>query len=162
MTVVALDGSVLAEFPFDPPATSPGNVVFSPEGTLLAAGGRILAVFDTRNWRALWEADAHDGGVFHLDFSPDGGSIVTTGSDGFVRLWNAGDGRLLQEISLGEDWAKAVAFADDRHILIGTSSGLVASLTLDVDELVEIGRSRVTRTLTEQECQTYLHLDTCP
>ena len=163
VTVVALDGSVLAEFPFDPPATGPGNIVFNPEGTLLAAGGRSLAVYDTRNWRPLWQIDdAHDGGVLHLDFSPDGRRIVTTGSDGFVRLWNAGDGTLLQEISMGDDWAKAVAFTDDHHVLVGTLSGLVAGLTFDVDELVEIGRSRLTRTLTEQECQTYLHLDACP
>ena len=162
VTVVALDGSVLAELPFDPPAAGPGNVVFNPEGTLLATGGRSLAVYDTRNWSPLWQSDAHDGGVLHLDFSPDGQFIVTTGSDGFVRLWNAADGTRLQEISLGDDWAKAVAFTDDHHVVIGTFSGLVAGLTFDVNELLEIGRSRLTRTLTEQECQTYLHLDACP
>jgi hypothetical protein len=87
---------------------------------------------------------------------------VTTGSDGFVRLWDARDGSLLQVIAMGEDWAKAVAFTDDRHVVVGTLNELVAGLTFDVDDLVEIGRSRVTRTLTDQECRTYLHLDTCP
>jgi hypothetical protein len=45
---------------------------------------------------------------------------------------------------------------------VGTLNGLVASLTFDVDELVRIGRSRVTRSLTAQECRTYLHLNRCP
>jgi WD40 repeat protein len=162
VAIVGLDGSVLAEFPLEPPATSAGHIAFSPDGSLLAAGGDRLAVFDTRSWAVLWQVDAHDGGVFHLDFSPDGRSIVTTGSDGFIRLWDTRDGRLLQVIPMGEDWAKAVAFTDDRHVVVGTLSGLVAGLTFDVDELVQIGRSRVTRTLTDQECRTYLHLDTCP
>ena len=135
---------------------------FSPDGSLLAAGGSRLEVFDTKSWTVLWQVDAHDGGVFHLDFSPNSRSIVTTGPDGFVRLWDARDGSLLQAISMGEDYGKAVAFTDDRHVVVGTLNGLVAGLTFDIDELVRIGRSRVTRTLTDQECRTYLHLDTCP
>jgi WD40 repeat protein len=162
VTVVGLDRSVLAEFPFEPPATSAGHVAFSPDGSLLATGGSQLKVFDTKSWTVLWQVEAHDGGVFHMDFSPNGRSIVTTGPDGFVRLWDARDGSLLQAVSMGEDYGKAVAFTDDRHVLVGTLNGLVAGLTFDIDELVEIGRSRVTRTLTDQECRTYLHLDTCP
>jgi WD40 repeat protein len=162
VTVVGLDRSVLAEFPFEPPATSAGHIAFSPDGTLLATGGSQLKVFDTKGWTVLWQVDAHDGGVFHLDFSPNSRSIVTTGPDGFVRLWDARDGSLLQAISMGEDYGKAIAFTDDRHVVVGTLNGLVAGLTFDIDELVRIGRSRVTRTLTDQECRTYLHLDTCP
>jgi WD40 repeat protein len=162
VTVVGLDRSVLAEFPFEPPATSAGQIAFSPDGTLLATGGSQLKVFDTKSWTVLWQVDAHDGGVFHLDFSPNSQSIVTTGPDGFVRQWDARDGSLLQAISMGEDYGKAVAFTDDRHVVVGTLNGLVAGLTFDIDELVRIGRSRVTRTLTDQECRTYLHLDTCP
>jgi WD40 repeat protein len=160
--VLGLDRSVLAEFPLEPPATSAGHIAFSPDGSLLAAGGSQLKVFDTKSWTVLWQVDAHNGGVFDLDFSPDGRSIVTTGFDGFVRLWDARDGSLLQTISLGEDYGKAVAFTDDRHVIVGTQNGLVAGLTFDVDELLRIGLSRVTRTLTDQECRTYLHLDTCP
>jgi hypothetical protein len=161
VTIVGLDRSVLAEFPLDKPAVGAGHIAFSPDGSLLAAGGAQLKVFDTKGWTLLWQVDAHDGGVFHLDVSPDSRSIVTTGTDGFVRLWDARDGSLLQAISMGEDYGKAVAFTDDRHVVVGTVNGLVAGLTFDIDELVRIGRSRVTRRLTDQECRTYLHLDRC-
>jgi hypothetical protein len=33
---------------------------------------------------------------------------------------------------------------------------------LDVDELVKLAESRLTRSFTEEECQTYLHLERCP
>ena len=126
------------------------------------AGGNQLEVFDTASWGTRWRSHAHDGGVFHLDVSPSGRSIVTTGPDGFVRLWSAEDGSLLHAISLGDDYGKAVAFTDDRHVVVGTQEGLVTGLTFDVDELLEIGMSRVTRTLTEQECRTDLQSTQCP
>ncbi len=139
-----------------------GFVAFNPGGSLLAVGEPRLTMYRTEDWEVMWEVDAHDGGVPHLGFSPDGTALVTTGPDGFVRLWSATDGNLLQVVPLGDDWAKAVAFVNERHVLIGTSNGLVVGLTFDVDELVEIGRSRVTRSLTDQECRTYLRIDECP
>jgi hypothetical protein len=33
---------------------------------------------------------------------------------------------------------------------------------LDLDELVEIAESELTRTFTDQECRQYLHMPTCP
>jgi hypothetical protein len=33
---------------------------------------------------------------------------------------------------------------------------------LDIDELIEIARSELTRTFTVEECRQYLHLARCP
>jgi hypothetical protein len=33
---------------------------------------------------------------------------------------------------------------------------------LDLNELIRLAHSRVTRTLTEQECRQYLHMESCP
>jgi hypothetical protein len=33
---------------------------------------------------------------------------------------------------------------------------------LDVEELIALARTRVTRGLTEAECQQYLHVEACP
>jgi WD40 repeat protein/class 3 adenylate cyclase len=162
VVIARLDGSTVTEFPFAAPGTSPGQLAFSPDGSLLAVGGKQLEVFDTKTWTPRWHVQAHDGGVFHLDVSPDSRSIVTTGPDGFVRLWDARTGNLIQAVSLGDDYAKAVAFTDNRHVVVGTLNGLVAGLTFDVDELLRIARSRVTRTLTDLECRTYLHRNSCP
>jgi hypothetical protein len=34
--------------------------------------------------------------------------------------------------------------------------------TFDLDELIEIARNELTRTLTDEECQQYLHEQRCP
>jgi hypothetical protein len=45
--------------------------------------------------------------------------------------------------------------------LVEAAEGSLHLLTLDVDELVQIARSRLTRTLTDTECDTY-RFDPCP
>jgi len=40
--------------------------------------------------------------------------------------------------------------------------GVARVWALDVDDLVKIARSRLTRTFTDDECARYLHLSRCP
>jgi len=42
------------------------------------------------------------------------------------------------------------------------ADGTVRVLALDIDDLIDLARSRLTRSWTQDECQTYLHRDTCP
>ena len=51
---------------------------------------------------------------------------------------------------------------DGRQLVTGADDGNVRFYVLAVDELVDIAESRLTRSLTEEECQEYLHLDGCP
>lgn len=75
---------------------------------------------------------------------------------------NLSTGEALQGIPLSEQ-VQNVEFADERHLFVTGSAGPDAYvMTADVDELLEIARSRVTRDLTDEECQTYLHVDACP
>ncbi|HUG32365.1 MAG TPA: BTAD domain-containing putative transcriptional regulator [Acidimicrobiia bacterium] len=157
LVVYDLDGNILHEEP-----GSAGPVQFSPDGRHLAtsvAEGNRLRVYDTETW-GFWEVDAHPD-FQDLDVSPNGEQIVTVGTEGSLKVWDVSERSLAHEIDLGSDFAKAVAFVDDQHVAIGTQEGLVAVLTLDPRELMDIARSRVSRSLTEQECQTYLH-GSCP
>ncbi|HVR32817.1 MAG TPA: BTAD domain-containing putative transcriptional regulator [Acidimicrobiia bacterium] len=145
------------------PTASQWAVAHTPDGSRLVLAGRTLSVLDVDSWDTIWTVDdLQEGSAVDLAVSPNGTKIATTSQDGFVRIWNVEDGRLLHLIDIGEDWGKAVAFTDDTGVLVGTDAGLVAVLTIDLDELVEIARSLLTRTLTDQECRTYLHLDACP
>ena len=67
---------------------------------------------------------------------------------------------------------KTAAFAVLLRVLFGAfgESGEIwrplilwlAILTMTVANLIALAHSRVTRSLTTEECQTYLHLDECP
>jgi WD40 repeat protein len=158
LDIYSASGETIETIRYEPGVPVAGRVVFSPEGRMLAVGADRLTVYDTSDWNPMWEpADAHDGGVGELDFSPNGQNIVTTGRDGFVRVWEAASGGLRHTIPLGDDFGKGVGFVDDTHIVVGTQNGLIATFTIDIEELARIARDRLTREMSEQECMTYLH-----
>jgi WD40 repeat protein len=97
-----------------------------------------------------------------VDVSPDGRLIASRDSTGLIRIWDLSTGEALQGIPLQEQVQNA-EFIDERHLFVTDSAGPDAYvMTVDVDELLETARSRVTRDLTDEECQTYLHVDACP
>jgi hypothetical protein len=56
-----------------------------------------------------------------------------------------------------------VAFSPDRTKLASSSTcDGVRVWALDIDDLLEIARQNVTRSLTDEECRQYLHVDACP
>ena len=66
-----------------------GGVGFSPDGRFLLVGreGGRIGVLEADGGRELLALAWHLGIVVHLDFSPDGETLVTTGLDRFVKLW---------------------------------------------------------------------------
>jgi WD40 repeat protein len=160
-------------------------LAFSPDGRRLATGSLDggLKVWEARTGRQLDSLTGNLGQVLDLAFSPDGASLATTSSDGTVRLWDVGTGR--QTLTLaggvaGEVGAESkfcfrtlkmaylgaggkLAFSPDGTRLAYTAAdGTVRVLALDIDDLIELARSRLTRSWTQDECETYLHRDTCP
>jgi hypothetical protein len=51
---------------------------------------------------------------------------------------------------------------DGRWLATASIDGTARVYVLSIEELVSLARSRVTRSLTDQECHQYLHLDACP
>ena len=92
-----------------------GEAAFSPDGnTLIAERGGVLRFFEARSGRErLRSAEAHEGGVSVVRYTPDGRAILTAGDDGAVRQWDASTARQLR------------VFAHDRrvHQLVVSADG---------------------------------------
>ena len=141
------------------------NLVFAPDGRNLVGASDAEAnvvVVDTETWEQSAVLSGHRGTAKDLDVSPDSRLIASSDSTGLVRIWDLSTGEALQGIPLQEEVTN-VEFVDERHLLVTPRNWTDALvMTVDVDELLEIARSRVTRDLTDEECQTYLHVDACP
>ena len=56
-----------------------------------------------------------------------------------------------------------VAFNADGTRLVTSALDAVSRVhVLPIEELIALARSRVTRSLTTEECRTYLHVEQCP
>jgi WD40 repeat protein/transcriptional regulator with XRE-family HTH domain len=138
------------------------GVEFSPDGTRVITSGSdgTARVWDTATGTLLLTLSGHTSTVVKARFSPDGKWIATAGKDGTTRLWEAANGKEL--LSLESVSTNDVAFISaGKRLVIGDAVNIQV-VALTIDELVQIARSRLTRSLTIEECQKYLHLEQCP
>ena len=104
----------------------------------------------------------HTGSVWDAAFNPAGDRVATLSWDGTARLWDATTGEELLTLR-GENNGPDLAFSPDGRLLATTSgSGKVHVYATGLNDLLALARERVTRSLTQAECQRYLHVETCP
>jgi WD40 repeat protein len=147
----------------DPGSQEIADVGFTPDGRwLVTAGwdGRVR-VWDASNGRQIRSWSARQGDLFDLAIAPNG-RLATTGDAGGITLWKSVRGE--EFLTIPSPGKTAVAFSPDgRRLTSSASSGQTVTIwPLEIAELVRLARSRVTRSLTDEECRRYLDTARCP
>jgi WD40 repeat protein/class 3 adenylate cyclase len=137
-------------------------VGYSPDGKLIAAGiqeGHVL-IWDTSSGELVRTLTGHTGLVGGLAFSPDGKHLASLSLDRTIKLWDLTTG---DEVATVSDGAFTFAFnPDGTRLVTAAPDRILRTYVTDLDELMALARSRVTRSLTTEECQKYLHVEACP
>lgn len=134
---------------------------FNPEGTRVATTSwdGMARIWDASTGEKLLELRGHSNAVTAIAFSPDGKRVATASQDGTAKLWDAVSGNELLTFpgdgsSLGD-----IAFSPDGKLLATGGDNGVRVYLMQIDDLIALAHARVTRELTSDECQKYLHLD---
>ena len=127
-----------------------------------ASGDETLKVWDVESGRELRTFQGHTDSVNGVALSGDGRLAVSASSDQTLKVSELASGRELIMIA-AHGAVQCVAWTPDGKMLLsGGDDGMIQVYAMDIDLLMSLARSRVTRNLTLEECQRYLHLDEVP
>jgi WD40 repeat protein/DNA-binding SARP family transcriptional activator len=140
------------------------QVDFDPNGprVVLSGSDGLAEIWDVESGTRAAVLAGPPGGVKGLAFSPDGSRIAAASADGLVRLFDAETGATELRLRGSGCAVEGVAFSPDGRKLASTSwCDGVRVWALDIDDLLEIARREARRSLTDEECRQYLHVDEC-
>lgn len=144
------------------------HAAFSPDGKRIVTAGldRIARIWDADSSELIASLEGHTDVIWNAAFSGDGAWVVT-GGDETARLWNAGTGRCIAVLrghqgrvysaSFDPAASRVVTASDD-----GTARIYPAEICRPLDALVAMVPNRVTRQLTTEERQIFLHEQKTP
>jgi WD40 repeat protein len=136
-------------------------IAFNPDGTRIATSSwdGTARLWDPATGQELFTLGSHIGAVMSIAFSPDSKRIATASEDGTAKLWDASTGEELLTFFGDGSALYDILFSSDGKVLATGGEGGVHIYVLQIDELITLAKTRVTRSLTTGECQKYLHLD---
>jgi WD40 repeat protein len=129
-------------------------ITFSPDGKTLAGTAMMppqigMPPPDIRMWDVATGAqkaslateqlkEKHKRYIFHLVFTPDGKSLVTSNVLGQVFFWNAATGTLRLELATGQSALIQLAFSADGDVML--TADYTTGLVWNVRELLKENR----------------------
>jgi WD40 repeat protein len=147
------------------------SLMFSPDGKWLLAGicGSV-EVLDAATLEEKFSFSGLTSCTPYVAFSPDG-RLLAISSKGPVKIWDWATHEELLQLPVGfiGGFGRKLQFNPDGTRLmsvVNDPSGLVLDTVrvyvLPTEDVIALAKSRLTRTLSPEECQQYLHVEECP
>ncbi len=140
------------------------SAIFSNDGHLATISWDTT----TKIWppdlgNALHLTKGNVGRIYGTAFTPDNKQLATAGADKKVVMWDTATGEILRTLPGSDQPFTGVDISPDgKHLAAVGDDGTIRLYLLDVNELLDFSKSRVTRDLTTEECLQYLRLERCP
>jgi len=123
----------------------------------------VVTVWNVSSDRKLLQLSGHAGLIPRLVFSQDETRLASASFDGFAKVWDVKTGQELATLYGNTSNVFGVSFSPNgTRLATAGGDGTARIYTLQMQDLIKLARSRVTRSLTPEECQKYLHIETCP
>lgn len=152
-------------FTLDGHAAGIRDIAYSSNGLIIATGSgdATTILWDASTGFSMRTLIGHSSGIQSVAFSLDGKYIATGSEDDTAKVWDIGTGAEILTLPGNGVGVTGVAFNSiNGKTRLAVASGGVRLFLLDVEELLTLAQSRVTRSFTAEECHKYLHLDQCP
>jgi WD40 repeat protein len=136
------------------------SVAFNQDGTRLVTGsvdGKVM-VWDPATGLEIGPSIKVPCVVVDVKFNPDGALIAAGCADSTAHVLDVSTGQELFVLP-----GNYVGFSPDgRYLLTQTADGMAHGYFLDVNDLITLAKQRLFRWWAPDECQKYLHTQTCP
>jgi WD40 repeat protein/DNA-binding SARP family transcriptional activator len=131
-------------------------------GKQVALGGLDGAtIYDAETGSVAQRLPDHN--ALSVAFSPDGLLLATGDFDGTVRVLEIATGNERMSVTAHGDGVRGVAFSPDGRQLASTSAdGSIRVWAVDLEDLIELARGKLSRDLTDAECRRFLRTEACP
>jgi Tol biopolymer transport system component len=140
------------------------SVTFSPDGRQLATASidRTAKLWDASSGQGLFTLVGHTNILSSIIFSSDGTRLATASWDKTARVWDASSGRELSTLSHTREVMSVTFSPDGTRLTTASADRIVRVYVLNIEALIALAQTRVTRLWTPEECKKYLHLEQCP
>jgi WD40 repeat protein len=150
-------------YTFGPNPGRAWGLAFSPNSTLVAAGGQggYITIWDVTTGEEVIKMIGQSATVGTVAFTLDGQRLISGGVES-ASIWDIATGTELLNLSPQNSWKVALTHDGQRLYVADFLTPSIRVYSVPLEATVALAQSRVTRPLTEAECQQYLHQDTCP